>query len=162
MTGTLNPVSEFTQRMRHWVCEQSFVEDLPPSTDRGALDPGRRSIKGNQQQRFLLLHSRLQGNGGRGNVVSPPPPKGPLKVRTLRRSPGLLLWCFHNSFPQYLNNKFPFPQDKQKASTRANNEMDTLQRTVAQAFPQTSCMSRYFEDQGKFESSTSNRKTNQL
>lgn len=27
------------------VCEQSFVEDLPPSSDGEALDPGRRSIK---------------------------------------------------------------------------------------------------------------------
>lgn len=44
MTGTFNPVSEGTQRMRQ-SCEPSFVEDLPPRSDRGALDPGRRSIK---------------------------------------------------------------------------------------------------------------------
>ena len=45
MTGTFNPVSEGNQRMRRWVCEPPFMEDLPPSSDRGALDPGRGSIK---------------------------------------------------------------------------------------------------------------------
>lgn len=49
MTRTFYPVSEGTQRIRHRVCESSFVDDLPPSSDRGALDPGRRSIKGNTQ-----------------------------------------------------------------------------------------------------------------
>lgn len=40
MTGTFSLMSEGIQGMRHGACEPSFVEDLPPSSDTGALDPG--------------------------------------------------------------------------------------------------------------------------
>lgn len=46
MNATLNPVSEGIQRTRPTVCEQPFMEGLPPNSDGGGLDPGRRNVKG--------------------------------------------------------------------------------------------------------------------
>lgn len=76
MNATFSPVSEGSRRSRCLVCEQPFVEGLPPSYDSRALHPGRQSIKGSWQQKSPTPFSEggYRATGGWGLVVPQKPP----------------------------------------------------------------------------------------
>lgn len=61
MNATSSPVSEGT---RQTLCEQPFVEDLPPSSDGAAVDPGRRRRSIKREPTAVRPSSSPGGYGG--------------------------------------------------------------------------------------------------
>lgn len=82
MNATLNPVSEGNQRTRPTVCEQPFMEGLPPSSDGGGLDPERRNVKGKHCSDAPHVTEQQR-------VVSPLIPKCLWKVQILKHLSGV-------------------------------------------------------------------------